>query len=269
MNALPPVILADAVEMAISIAILAIAFIGWIVQMASSNKPATPPARARPNRPAGNHAAGNRAAGPANRPRSRDDRLQSEIDAFLRDVSGNRKQPADDDDVAIEIIPDSELPPEPVRRLERAARSSTEAAAEPTYAEATARPVVADSTVSEWDLEQQRRRERLLSGPAGRHLPSGHLGEEIRAHVEEYMAEQSRRLEQEKEQAQRQLAAAQDEINKLRSQGSSLRQARQEAATIAVAIRDPGSVAVLLRNPTTLRNAIVINEVLTRPVALR
>src|SRR5690606_14567727 len=71
---------------------LVIAFIGWIMNLVNSNKTQPPPPRPadRPRRP----------------PRPREDRLQSEIDLFLEEVSGRRQvEPSD-----IEIIEPIEEP---------------------------------------------------------------------------------------------------------------------------------------------------------------
>ena len=68
---------------------LLVAFIGWIVKYISEQ----------------NQKASKANMAPPQRPRAHDDRFQSEIDLFLQDVAGKRK----DDDVMIEVVPEDEL----------------------------------------------------------------------------------------------------------------------------------------------------------------
>jgi hypothetical protein len=236
---------ANAIDGAITIAVLVIAFIGWLVQMAGQAKGPQPPLnRPRPAVP------------PANRPNpGRDKSLQTEIDAFLREVGATRKPPPKEED-AIEILDDvEELAP--VRRPLTSRRDPNSAAPSP-IATPAPRPTGAPSN---WDVEHQRRRERLLSTLAERHLESTPLGAEMRQHVEQDMAE-SNRLRREKEEIERSLADAKAQINAM--------QAAMPAATARV-VRSTGRAAVmaLLKDKRSVKDAIIINEILTKPRALR
>jgi hypothetical protein len=239
-----------AIEAAISIAVLVIAFIGWLVQIAGSAK-AQPPApvnRPRPiPRPGG-------PPGQRPQPPRRDERLQSEIDAFLREVSG-RKAPPRDEEVAIEIVPDEDLPEEQPRRL--APQS------QPLFPAAHPSPIGAapnPNQPSEWEREQQRlRRERQLSSVAERRLEATPLGAELRKHVEQFAAE-SLQLRREKELAERQLAEANAQLQAMRAQVA----ASPGAAPVGTGL-EASRVAAMLKNRKTVKDAIVINEILGRP----
>lgn len=241
-----PFIPANAIDGAITIAVLVIAFIGWLVQMAGQNKGPQPPAN-RP-RPAGP---------PANRPEMRRDKsLQSEIDAFLREVGSTRKPPQKEEE-AIEILDDVEVA---TARQPLASRREPIAANLPsaTVADARTQPT---SAPSEWDAEFQRRRERLVSTIAERHLASTQLGAEMRQHVDEYMQE-SNRLRREKEQIERSLADANAQIRAMRAQTS-------EPSGGGVRPAGRAAVAALLKDKRSVKDAIIVNEILAKPRALR
>ncbi|HEX6986018.1 MAG TPA: hypothetical protein VF170_11615 [Planctomycetaceae bacterium] len=256
-----------AIEAAISIAVLVIAFIGWLVQIVGQAKGPQPPGPANRPRPVAQRPPGPRPGGPPDRPQPRrDERLQSEIDAFLREVAGGRRPKREEEEVAIEIIPDEELPDEEPRRL--APRGGqffppSEATVPPITA-APASPTAAAPTgqLSEWDREQQRRRERLLSTLSERHLEATPLGQDLRRHVEQTMAE-SLRLRQEKEQAERRLAEARAEIRAMRAEAVA-----GPAGAPASAAAGRSRFAALLKNRRTVKDAIVINEILGRPRGL-
>lgn len=233
-----------ALDVAITIAVAIIAIIGWIVKLVGQFKPAQPP-RAPMNRP---QPVGNRPV-PAPAPRPRDERLQSEIDAFLRDVAGGRKasQPAEIEEDAIEVIEDDE--PQPTRRVAPAASGGQN----PTLT----------GQMSDWDREQQQRRERLVSTLSERHLESTPLGADLRRHVESYMNE-SLQLRKEKEQVERRLAETRAELQAMRAQAA----AGGAAAPVAGGPGGGSRFAALLKNRRSVKDAVVINEVLGRPKAL-
>jgi hypothetical protein len=238
---------ANAIDGAITIAVLVIAFIGWLVQMAGQNKGPQPPVnRPRPAIP------------PANRPNpGRDKSLQSEIDAFLREVGSTRKPPPKEED-AIEILDDGEEVA-PVRRPLTPRREPISAAPSP-IATAAPRPQPA-GTPSNWDVEHQRRRERLLSTLAERHLEATPLGAEMRQQVEQDMAE-ANRLRREKEEIERSLVDAKAQINAMQTAMPS---------AMARSARSTGRAAVmaLLKDKRSVKDAIIINEILSKPRALR
>jgi hypothetical protein len=245
-----PFIPANAIEGAISIAVLVIAFIGWLVQMAGQTKGPQPQAnRPRPGGP------------PANRPQpQRDKGLQSEIDAFLREVGATRKPAPKDDDVAIEILDDDEIPPQ---RQPLTGRSEAFAPAAPATAAAPASVARPEATGAppQRDREQQRRRERQISTVSERHLESTPLGAEMRKHVEQYMAE-SRQLRREKEQIERSLADANAQLREMRA-------ANAPRSSVTGGESGRKAVVALLKDSRTVKDAIVINEILAKPRSLR
>lgn len=244
-----------AIDAAITIAVLVIAFIGWLVQIAGQAKtPQGGPAN-RP-RPAGQRPRPQVANRPRQRPR--DERLQSEIDAFLRDVSAGRKPVAQEDEIEIEVIADDETEERTRRRV-----------AQPPSTASPSRgpipPIVAGSEVSgrlsDWDREHGRRRETLVSSLSERHLEASPLGAELKKHVEQSMAE-TLQLRQEKEQIERNLAEARAELNAIRTRGA--------AAGTPTGGKGPPAAkasrfAELLKDASTVKDAIVIGEVLGRP----
>jgi hypothetical protein len=242
-----PFIPANAIEGAITIAVLVIAFIGWLVQMAGQAKGPQPPAnRPRPAMPPGN--------GP---PVRRDKSLQSEIDSFLREVGSTRKPVSKEVEEDIEIIEDDEEVAAHSRpmtsRLERAPTSP------PVVAEV--RPQAA-GTPSAWDVEHQKRRERFVSSVSERHLESTPLGVEMRKHVDEYLAE-SAQLRREKERVERSLADANAQLRAIRaatpaSEGGIVRRGEGRSAVVS-----------LLKDKRSIKDAIIINEILAKPLALR
>jgi len=243
-----PFIPANAIEGAITIAVLVIAFIGWLVQMAGQAKGPQPPAnRPRPAMP------------PGNRPEVRRDKsLQSEIDAFLREVGSTRKPVPQEVEEDIEILEDDDVP--------TSARSSP-SRFEPVR---TSPPVVADmrpqptATPSAWDLEHQRRRERFASTVAERHLESTPLGAEMRKHVGEHLAD-AERLRREKERVERSLADANAQLTAMRAATTSSPIAKGGGAYRG----GRAAVATLLKDKRSVKDAIIINEILAKPRALR
>jgi len=240
-----------ALDVAITIAVAVIAIIGWIVKLVGQFKPAQPP-RPPMNRP--QPAAGRPVPVPAGRPR--DERLQSEIDAFLREVATGRKapQPTEIEEDAIEVIEDDD--PTPVRRVASAAPAGQGGPPTSPVPTLTGQP-------SDWDREQQQRRERLLSTLSQRHLEATPLGADLRKHVEGYMNE-SLQLRKEKEQVERRLAETRAELHAMRARVA----AGGGAAPVAGGPTGSSRFAALLKNRRSVKDAIVINEVLGRPKAL-
>lgn len=233
------------VEAAITIAVMVIAFIGWLVQIVGQSRGPKPGPVNRP-RPA----APRPAAAAPNRPRPQgNDRLQSEIDAFLREVATGRKpEPVEED--AIEIIEDDVIEDRP-RRLAPAPTSL-----------ATPQAPVNTGQITEWDREQQRRRERMISTLGERHLEATPLGADLRKHVEQYMSE-SVQLRREKEQVEQRLAETRAELQAMRAQTA----AGPAAAPVGGRAAGSGTsrFSNLLKNRRSVKDAIVINEVLGRP----
>ncbi len=220
-----------AVDVAITIAVMVIAFIGWIVQLAGKVK-AQPGAPAQRPQPIGQRPGAPAPA--ANRPR--DGRLQSEIDAFLREVSTGRKSPQPVEEDAIEVIDDDE-PAQPFRRAS----------------------LPFPSAETNRDREQQRRSERPASTLSNRHLEPAPLQKHAAGHAHE-----SAKLRQEKEQTERRLAETRAELQSMRSQTGSV----SSAAPLAAGPSGTSRFANLLKDRKSIKDAIVINEILSRPKGL-
>lgn len=245
-----------AIEAAISIAVLVIAFIGWLVQIVGQAKGTQPKA------PNGRPAAGQRPARAEGKPqRPRDDRLQSEIDSFLREVSTGKKtrEKKGKEEVAVEVIPLSEEAPPPRRLAEQMERFA--APSENTVGKIFQETKPLASADDERRQQQQQQTDRLLSRLRERHFESSPLGSALQKQVEESLAEADS-LRAEKLTAERRLAEATAELTSLR--------AKQGFQGGSGSARGPRSrVGALLRNRRTVKDAIVINEVLGRPVAFR
>ncbi|MFQ5731655.1 MAG: hypothetical protein ACE5KM_06855 [Planctomycetaceae bacterium] len=111
----------------ITLVIVVISFIGWIINLVNEKSKQNAPRPAPPRRGV------------------RDDRFEQDIDVFLQQVGGRRA--AWQDEVAVEVVPESEL-------LERQA---------------------------------EERRGRKLSSIEDRHVETSRLGEGVRSHVETHM----------------------------------------------------------------------------------
>lgn len=266
-----------AVEAAISIAVLVIAFIGWLMQIigqAKGNSPNAPANRPRPAGPRDTRPAGPRDVRPAGagprdaRPQAggtRDDRLRSEIDAFLREVSGGRATTApEENEVALEVLPDEEESQEQPRRLVSSRTESVRRETPPPQrTPAPPSPPPTRGELSSWDREQSKRRDRVLSELSKRHLASTSFGRDLQEHIEQSAAE-SHELRQEKEKAERRLAETRAELRSVRAEVAA-GSAFSPVASVATGNR----FAALLRSRNTVKDAIVVNEILSRPRVLR
>lgn len=219
-----------------AILFLLISFIGWIINMINAQNP--PPA---PNR------------GPQRRPRARDSKVQNEIEQFLQEAMGNKQRARQEEVPADEIEVVEAAPPrrQPPRRKPRPAGSGQRT---------VERSVVDPAASSE--------RSRPGTAMAGRHLAPAELGSSVATHVQEHMRD---RLAQETSQhlpaavpqtlvAQRELAAVRDTRT-----AAAARPLFGAVATVS----DATGLIGELRSPAGVRKAIVLQEILARPRALR
>ena len=178
------------------------------------------------------------AGGPGRQPpRPRNVRLQKEIDAFLQQVRGK----VDADDVPIEIVPQQE------RRAQQAARRPQSkkpprrpARPKPKSVERHAAPGAGAAT-----------REPPGSKRLGEQVRTHHLDRDVEEHVEEY-------LDHRVEESVKGHLGTSDE--------------GRRAAAVQLPRAAPGRthrLVSLLRDPAGVRQAIVLNEILSPPLARR
>jgi hypothetical protein len=224
---------------------LAIGFISWLVNMANQKQKQPPPAQApRP-------------------PRPRDDKLRSEIDVFLQEVSGRKPK---EEPVAIEIVSEEEIRrrrvvKKPIPRETPTARPPASLAKPRTQPS-----VFKELSVKPPQVPQPRRRPGAEL--AERHAidPSG-LSTNLEAHLKTYMAPD--RIEQGVQQhipheierrVERNLGSFGDKQQSAQAAPEQARPAQPvSAADVVKFLRDPGG----------MRRSILVNEVLSRPVGLR
>ncbi|MEX0702271.1 MAG: hypothetical protein WD069_09265 [Planctomycetales bacterium] len=176
-------------------------------------------------------------------PRPRDDRLQSEIDLFLEEVGGRRR------------------PPEPARRREPAGPAILEVVPEerpraegrlPSARSRPAQPQPPQRTAAQ--------RARIES----RHIDSSRLGGEVRAHLQE-----SLEVSRVSAHVSQHLAPI---VEKSDSEHLGMFTGGGGALGTAATTRSSGlthPVVALVRNPQGMRQAILLSEILGRPLAQR
>ncbi len=176
---------------------------------------------------------------PRQPPRPRDGRLQSEIDVFLQEVSGKKPQP---DEVEIEIVPEPERRPRRVVKQKRPKRPQQARRSEKQREKPRSRP---GSKIA------QRK------GPGSEHFGeevSDHaeqLGGDVRSHVQQHMGDRVG------ESVETHLGSRRPapEVVDLHLPGTSLALAQE--------------MITLLRDPAGVRQAIILNEILSPPKGLR
>ena len=224
---------------AIPVIFLIIAFIGWILNLVSGKN--------RPRRPAG----AGRADDPPVRPlMPRDNRLQNEIDVFLREAQSKGRNPDDEPVEVVEIEEVEELGESPRRLTPRPQRQ-----AELQRAEAQAR------------AQSARGSHQPGANIANRKDPgSDNLGSGIRQRVLQPMQEG------------RVVSNAQHHIGHSVDQSVSehLGQFSADQRIINGAAKSKGdlpavadSISNLFRDASGIRQAIILNEILTRPSSRR
>jgi len=221
-----------------AILFLLISFIGWIINMINAQNP--PPA---PNR------------GPQRRPRARDSKVQNEIEQFLQEAMGNKQRgrqeevPADEIEVVEAAPPRRQAPRRKPRPVVSGQRPVERSVIDP----ATSSP----------------ERSRPGTGMATRLAPA-ELGSGLSAHVQDHMRE---RVTQET--SQHLPAAVSQTVGQHLGEFAA---AARDTRTATAARPLFGAVATLsdatgligeLRKPAGVRKAIVLQEILARPRALR
>ena len=282
--ALAPVLAAPGFDVVISIAVLAMGVIGWVVQLIQQNRgPAVN--RRPPVRPdgAGGAGGGNRAA---------EEKLRNEIDDFLQDVAGRRAgQPPRRREPRKGPVDPFEEPPR--RRPKPRPQPATPSADAPgaddgvpdflkprrTDPAPDRRPAPRPRPEPPRELPAEpagplrdrhlakMKRSTVGGGGAGTKRVGGKdLGGDLRRHVERYMAVEQGDLAREHVKVRGRLDAA-----------------NRELADLKRRVADPGDPATLggggdltpdrlrrlLASPAGVREAIVVNELLSKPLALR
>ncbi|QDT17723.1 hypothetical protein [Alienimonas californiensis] len=279
-DALPP-LGAVGVETLISIAVLLMGVVGWIVQMAQQGKAAQAARRPNPNAPA------NRPAGGA------DEKLRDEIDSFLQEVAGRRGQNREANRPQQPQQPPKRRGPvdpfeEPPRRtvanrprderesdgdarpgrgevpdfLRPAARRTEEPARRPL---APPQPQPTPPPQATPPAKRQSLRDRKLK------RLGKNLGGELREHVERYMAVDQGDLARQHVQVKDRLSATERELSDLKRR---LADPNDPTRLAGPASADDGSLGparllALLSDPGGVREAIVVNELLAKPLSLR
>jgi hypothetical protein len=218
---------------------LVVAFLGWIINQINgqnnpqrAGNPRVPPPQQRPPRPA-------------------QDRLQNEIEVFLREVQGRKPQaPPPPGQEQREPLPVNEpllpagepmqkRPPRPAGRPRPPARRQ--------------RPGDVPGQAGRGEAPQPQR-----AAPVG--ASSKNMSAELKARLEEHMRGGV---------AERHLESKIDESVSQHLQHISSNIATTEATpgTVSLSASAPAGVPIrdLLRNPTSMRQAILLNEILSRP----
>jgi hypothetical protein len=240
-----PALLAD-IGGIFAVIFLLISFIGWIINMINTQNP--PPA---PNR------------GPQRRPRARDSKVQNEIEQFLQEAMGNKdarreEVPADQIEV-VEVAP-QRRPPTPRRESRPPARPMQRVSVEQPAQE---RPRPTGGVSSRQSMPSTQFTPSTLGTK-----PASTLGTKVSAHVKDHMRE---RVSQE---TTRHLphAVNQNVTQHLGEVSAGLRDVGEGVRPVfhsLANIPDPSGLIGQLRSPSGMRAAIVLQEILARPRALR
>lgn len=191
-NLLPQPLFADA-GFIVGLLVLIFTVVGWLVNIANAQNQPPPPPQKRPPRP----------------PRPKRERVQNEIDIFLKEVRGDTV--IDEDDVVLESVPQT----------------------------TRQRPGL------EAQSEEEGSRSRL--GKMAPHLES-HVGEHLASHhLESHVGEPQPKRESPDPRATGEMLAIQGKTAK----------------------STPLPIAGLLKNREGIRQAIMVNEILSKPKALR
>ena len=231
---LPDPILADGGW--VSVVFLVVMFLGWIMNLLSKQKKLPLPVRGRRRQPL-------RRAG--------DDQLQSEIDNFLQEVGGGRPRERVEE-VAIEIVADEDRSPRRKRRPQQRPQSLP-SEQPPTPMKST--PV---------ESKSGRLSERHMKSSIG----SQRLGSGLREHVADHMADDhiDDLVEQDLDHSVGSDWATHGERL---GTGAGDVEFAQPAGETTLAQVTSQEIVNLLRNPATIRQAIIISEILSPPKSRR
>ena len=275
---IPPVPpLAIGFDVIVSIAVLATGVIGWVVQLIQQNRQAPP------------RGGLNGGANRPNRQAAGEDRLRDEIDSFLQEVSGQkprqrprreggpvdpfeeparRRTPREDvpDFLRGERPPPRDRPRRPVPQAEpdRPVRRLTEAAESPAAARERQQR-------AEQRKRDQRQRKKSLRDRHLDRLPKSGVGSELAKHVDRYMRVKQSDLAREHVLVRGRLEARERELAELKRKLADPNDATRLKGDSVFGTTAGGAARIgeLLRDPGTVRDAIVINELLAKPLALR
>lgn len=213
-----------------AVAFLLISFIGWIMNLINAQNP--PP---QPNRP-------------QRKPQPRDRKVQSEIEDFLQQAMGRRgPQQKKSESDGIEI-----LEPQESRRRS----PPREAAGSPKAA-----PVARTRQESSKPSPHARSGEESQPFP---NLGSTDFGSSLRTHLEQHMGSRvAQRVEQDLPHLINQSIAT--HLGESRADDDDTRR----DVTPVVGSRDSAALLAELRRPAGMRKAIVLQELLSKPLAMR
>lgn len=227
-----PQILALDLGSLFAIAFLLISFIGWIMNLISAQNP--PP---QPNRQ-------------PQRPRQRDRKVQTEIETFLQEAMGRRgPQQKKEASEGIEIIE-----PTPARRPPPSTGGGLTAS--PAPARKSQMPPTPPGA-------------RPAAGMAGRHgVASADLGSGLRSHLQDHMRPRVA------EQVDVHLPHAIDtsiasHLGQFRTDDKDTQRVMPPLTHSRAGRNDPAALIAELRTPSGIRKAIVLQELLSKPRALR
>ncbi|MCA9075531.1 MAG: hypothetical protein KDA93_10900 [Planctomycetaceae bacterium] len=221
-----------------AIGFLLISFIGWIMNLINAQNP--PP---QPNRP-------------ARKPAPRDRKVQNEIEEFLQEAMGRRAPKQQSDPILgsedIEIIE-----PSPQRR-----RTPKRKPLRQQPASRQQQPAAPPSS-------QPRKRKRPGEGISLRHIQASEdLGAGVRSHADEHMqARMSQRVEQDLPHLVNQ--GVSQHLGEFTADDRDTRAGVAPVVSSRAAVKDATGLIASLRDPAGMRKAIILQEILSKPRALR
>ena len=233
-----PAVLAD-IGGLFAIGFLLISFVGWVVNLINAQNP--PPA---PNR------------GPQVRPQARDRKVQNEIERFLQEAMGNKPAPRREETAGEEIAADEieVLAPGPQRRPPQQPPA------------ATPRPVAAPQVQAP---KPPPKLQRPGSGVGSRHMmPSAELGVGVASHVHDHMREHVG-LESNQHLPHSVNQGISDHLGTFTAALNDTRKDVKPHYRSRANTADPTGLIADLRRSEGMRKAILLQEILAKPRALR
>lgn len=228
-----PAVLAD-IGGLFAIGFLLISFVGWVVNLINAQNP--PPA---PNR------------GPQVRPQARDRKVQNEIERFLQEAMGSKKPDQRDEISADEI---EILEPAPQRRAPQKRPGPTP------------RPVAPPQRQQPKSGSQ---RQRPGSGVSSRHIvPSTELGAGVTSHVRDHMREHVS-LDSSQHLPHSVNQGVTEHLGSFTAGDNDTRASVKPHYKSRANVPDPTGLIADLRRPEGMRKAILLQEILAKPRALR
>jgi hypothetical protein len=253
-HALPPILLADFVEVIASVVGL-FGLLMWVIKQIVESGKQVGPQRGRPQAPAPQPQGDIKAAG------QQADPLRNQVEEFLRrsgrgpmpnkpGAEQRRVRPAGGREIEV-LVSDDPVP------LERRTLAEPLRSAEQTTTTSVPQRSAVPRTPSPPRRQPAARRETVAD----------HVAESVAAHTQAIAEQASRlgqRIIQDDQQFDVQLKAKFDHTVGTLT-GSAVADAEQAAAAAANAAAPAAQIAAMLANPDGVRQAIVINEILRRP----